>query len=111
MTHCFVRDNGLDGIYVESQSLVLANNVKGSDPFPGTNACIRAKNEGNRIEANHVSRHQVGIRIEGNSNLIIRNSAYSNATNYLINAGNSAGPIITDNTFATNTNPHANFEL
>jgi len=66
---------------------------------------------GNRIEDNHVARCQgTGIRTETSGNVIIRNTARSNATNYHFVGSQIAGPIITGVSPITDSvSPWANF--
>jgi parallel beta-helix repeat protein len=67
---------------------------------------------GNRIEGNQVTLNGVGIDVDVGGNLIIRNSARGNATDYLDDAPlgqNSFGPIVAAGTIATDNNPHANY--
>ena len=41
-------------------------------------AGIHANGDDNRIDGNHCTRNRYGIRYDGQSNLVIRNSAYGN---------------------------------
>ncbi len=63
-----------------------------------------------RIEANHVNFHQLGIRTDAGSCLMVRNSAFLNQTNYLINATDQFGPTQSLTGVVTN-HPWANFSL
>jgi len=78
--HCVARDNSLRGIYV-------------------------AAGGSNRIEGNHVSNNGVGFFVYSTANVIIRNTATGNGTNYDIYPGNDVGPI---GSAATATSPWAN---
>ena len=52
----------------------------------------------------------MGILLDTQNNLVIRNSAQGNTTNYIDNTGgNSIGPIVTSATIASSSNPHANY--
>ncbi len=72
----------------------------------------------NRIEGNNVTTNDRGIHVSASGNLVLRNSATSNTTNYVISANNGYGPIVnitasgtaavTGNS-ATSTDPWANF--
>jgi parallel beta-helix repeat protein len=65
---------------------------------------------GNRIEGNNVTDNDYGINVENSGNLIIRNSAGANTTEFQIVAGNTVGPSVTSANIAASTNPHANYE-
>ena len=107
---CRLIGNSLDGIRISGQSLVEDNVVSGTGNALGTNACIHAALSGNRIDGNQVSSHQIGIRVDNTNNLVIRNSAFSNGTNYFIPNANQVGPI-NSGTGALTNNPWANFSL
>jgi parallel beta-helix repeat protein len=62
-----------------------------------------------RIEGNHVTSNAIGIEVESGGNLIIKNSATQNTTNYDISNGNHYGEIITSPGVITSCNPWANF--
>lgn len=95
ITECAVTGTGI-GISV-SQSCYVFNNTCDNC----INSGILATSVGNRIEGNHVSgTSSNAFQIEGTNNLVIRNTATSNGTNYQILAGNRYGPII-DITAAT----------
>jgi len=49
----------------------------------------------------------VGIRVVGNNNVVVKNSAYQNGTEYSIGVGNKAGAISADPATA---GPWANFD-
>lgn len=108
ISYCHLAENSLDGIQVANRNLVAGNAIVGPGTSLGTNACIHATLDSNRIEDNHVSDHQVGIRVEGTSSLIIRNSAAFNGTNYVIAASNQVGPTNSGVGVVTN-HPWANF--
>ena len=58
---------------------------------------------------NDVSANGYGILLSASrGNLVIRNSAKGNMTNYNIEAGNTVAPIIPSAGMGTNTNPYAN---
>ena len=108
---CEVSQNTLDGIRVPNRCVIRDNRVEGTGFALGTNACIHAVSDSARIEGNHVVGHQLGIRADNPGNLIVRNTANLNGTNYFIAAGNSVGPTNTSSTTLTNTHPWANFDL
>jgi hypothetical protein len=110
VSHCRIVNNPLDGIRCDNRCTITENYVNGTGTASGTNACIHSTLDSNRIEQNHVLFHQIGIKVDQGSSLIIRNSAYSNGTNYVINVNNQFGPINSLPGVVTN-HPWANFAL
>ena len=97
--------NGNDGIQVSSESFVTGNTC-GSNGFNAADgAAIHVTSVDNRIEGNHVTSSDRGIDVDAAGNLIIRNSASGNTTNYDIVGGNDVGPI---GTAAASASPWAN---
>lgn len=72
-------------------------------------AGIVAAYENARVEGNHVSLSDVGVRTEAPDCLVIGNSSANNATSYDDATGTMAGPIITSATIATEDSAHANY--
>ncbi|MCL4789681.1 MAG: right-handed parallel beta-helix repeat-containing protein, partial [Verrucomicrobia bacterium] len=72
---------------------------------------------GNHLEGNTVIENTIGIYITGGvlnqsrNNLVIRNAARGNGTDYDIYSDNTVGPIVTKASIATNSNPHANYQF
>jgi hypothetical protein len=126
---CFTRTNDGFGIYVGDASIVTGCTSRldvggirtGSDCIIRGNLVQQTRNSaghgihvvgvGNRIEDNHVAICQgTGIRTETSGNVIIRNTARSNATNYHFVGSQIAGPIITGVSPITDSvSPWANF--
>ncbi len=86
-----------DGIKVSSNCLVLNNNCSGNGPLAADAAGILAIGARNRIEGNNVVDNDRGIDVDVANNVIVKNSAGGNMTEYTIVAGNKVG--------ATSTNP------
>jgi parallel beta-helix repeat protein len=55
--------------------------------------CTTGGGTSNRIEGNNVTDNDRGIDVDSTGNLILRNSASDNTTNYEIAADNRYGPI------------------
>ena len=119
---CIVTGNKGDGIRVISRVVVSGNQSDGNGASTGDGAGIRAAGGNNRIEGNNVSGNDRGIEVTAAGNLILRNSAADNTTNYQIAADNRYGAIVDltaagspavsgDSATATtvSTNPWANF--
>ena len=120
--------NGHRGIGVGSYSIVTGNTVSWStndgiefykgcrvignicdnSGWDGDGAGIHATNTENRIEGNHVTYNDRGIDVDNVNNLIVKNSASGNTTEYDIVPGNKVGTISTDPTTA---GPWDNFDL
>lgn len=97
-----VRLNGLDGIVVGVDTVVRGNMVDAHLGEAGIS--VPAGVSDTRIDGNHVTDNTTGISVQGPGNLIIRNSAAGNTTDYSIVAGNVTGPVLntadTDRAFA-----------
>ena len=71
--------------------------------------------DGNRVEANNVwgttgDGTTYGIQTEtGASNFILKNTCMGNGTNYELDSGDTAGPIVSASGFLSGTDPWANF--
>jgi len=98
VTACAGRGN-FRGVHVDSRSSVIgctaSNNTAG----------VYAVLSDNRIEGNNVTLNQFGIDVDGAGNVVVRNSASGNSTNYAIAGGNDVGPI---GSASTATSPWAN---
>jgi parallel beta-helix repeat protein len=119
--HCVVRTNLGDGIRTSSDSVVEGNTADSNGLASGVGAGIHVTSSDTRVEGNNVTDNDRGIDIDISGNLIIRNSASGNASNYEIVAGNAVGAIVVTGAsvaisgsgpFAsslTSTDPWANF--
>ena len=109
--NCTTRNNKQSGILVSDNCCVAANTCEGNRATVSADAAgIRATGSGNRIEANHVVNNDKGVVVDSAGNLIIKNSATANTTNYDIAGGNTKGPTIGSGDIS-DTNPHANYDL
>lgn len=110
--NCTVLNNGTDGIRVDSRGSISGNHCE-ENGTAGEGAGIRVLSHSNRIEANHLVSNDYGLLIQTNAslngNLVIRNSALGNSTNYVVGTDNIAGPIVNRQSIGTNQNPHANY--
>ena len=94
--NCTVAGNKGDGVRIFNDSLVIGNTCD-SNGFPvgtGDGAGIHASSGDNRIEGNNVTDNTRGIDVDSSGNLIIKNSASGNATNYEIADNNKVGVIV-----------------
>jgi hypothetical protein len=77
-----------------STSRIIRENVCSNNGNNGDGAGIHALAGDNRIEANNVVENDRGIDVDLPGNLILRNSAAFNTTNYDIAANNVFGAIV-----------------
>jgi parallel beta-helix repeat protein len=93
---CTATSNVGDGINVTETCVVRENTCdrNGGPTTPPDGAGIHATGTDNRIEANNVTNSDRGIDVDGTGNLIIKNSASGNGTNYDIAAANKVAPIV-----------------
>ena len=105
--NCTAQSNGSIGISVDFSSYVLGNTCDLN------HVGISGASSGNRIDGNSCSANTVlGYGMSGGNNLVIRNSAHGNTTNFFFSNGASAtGPIVDMSAGGTitSTNPWANF--
>jgi parallel beta-helix repeat protein len=83
---CVVKENDGDGIKTDDDSLVVGNLCSGNGADKG-NAGILVMGHDCRIEGNNCTDNGYGIKVDGNGNFIVKNTASGNTTNYLINTG------------------------
>jgi len=71
---CVVDQNERNGIRVDGYATVMANHVRGND-IVGTNgkAGIWLAGDYNRVEGNTVVGNNIGIDVDGNNNVVVRN--------------------------------------
>jgi parallel beta-helix repeat protein len=108
VSHCVAGFNGTSGF--QARESILLNNVAYQH---GSGAGILLYNQlghsGCRVEGNDVSENSIGIDAQASGNLIIRNSAWGNTTDYSIPSGNSYGQILSTSGVITSSNAWANF--
>jgi len=99
--------NSGDGIEVQGDCYVVGNLCDGN-----AGAGILATITDNRIDSNTLTDNSFGIRVVQIANVIVRNTASGNGTNYAIVGGNSFGEILdVAASTITTSNPWANFEF
>jgi parallel beta-helix repeat protein len=92
---CLASGNALDGIVLTSKCIALGNSASDNGPLAGNTAAgIRIGGTDCRVETNHLTGNDLGIRADGAGNLIIRNHASGNGTNFSGIAGNTWGTIV-----------------
>ena len=91
--NCVAGFNILDGFRIETKCRVENCSADSNGYNDGIGAGIYVCMFNNRLDGNHVANNGRGIEVVGTDNLIVRNSAVQNTTNYVIAAGNNYGPI------------------
>jgi len=86
---CTVNNSGSSAIVVRHRSLVMNNECD----FQSVAAGIRVIGKSSRIDGNNVSRNLVGVEVTAPGNIIVRNTASDNTSNYEIVASNRVGQI------------------
>jgi parallel beta-helix repeat protein len=111
--YCTVSNNAGSGIMVTGDGNQVFQNTAASNAVSvtGGNIHLTAGANGNRIDSNHCTTSSHGIFVEGNDNLVVRNSAQnSSVANYDIAAGNhDAARVASPGTSFASTSPWVNF--
>jgi parallel beta-helix repeat protein len=89
VTGCTASANTGDGIQVDNLSRVEGNTCQGNGAGTADGAGVHVTGRANRIDGNTVLSNDRGIDVDGGGNLVVRNDASLNATNYDIVAGNT----------------------
>lgn len=93
ITDCVVHHNSGAGIWFGTGCRITGNNAEDNGTFsfgPG----FRTTGRESLIDQNRSSDNSVGFHVSHTRNLIIRNEAYSNSTNFFIVSGNRVGFLI-----------------
>lgn len=116
--NCTIQYNDGDGIIVSAECDIRNNQVRGNGYSSGDGAGIRVTGTGNSISDNVLQSNDRGLEVEAADNLIVRNHARNNDTNWVIAAGNAilVEAVTTAGAFTGNsggtapagTNPNAN---
>jgi hypothetical protein len=103
---CIATGNAGDGIQLTTAGAAIGNNCSAN-----LGAGLHVVGTSNRIEANHAALNSGGgFKVDSSQNLLIKNSAVGNGTDYSIAAGNDYGQILGGlGAGFTNSNPWANF--
>ncbi|MHC4498247.1 MAG: right-handed parallel beta-helix repeat-containing protein [Planctomycetota bacterium] len=102
------HQNTLNGIEVGGDCMVTGNTCDYNGYASGDGAGIHATGSRNRIEGNNVTDNDRGIDVDSSNNLIVKNSAAGNTTEYDIVGGNKLGQVSTDPNTA---GPWYNFDI
>ena len=92
--NCNASSNKGDGIHILSETVARDNICSGNGSGAGNGAGIHAIAFGNRIEGNNLTGNDRGLDVDNIANIITRNTARGNTTNYDIVANNFFGAIV-----------------
>lgn len=119
---CSARLNGVNGILASTATLLTGNQCSSNSQNGPGGAGLSVSGSDNRIEGNNSTSQNFGYNVVGTGNILTRNTASGNTTNWLITANNYYGPIIdiagtaspsvsgsAANSTLGSTNAHANF--
>jgi parallel beta-helix repeat protein len=96
---------------VTVDSRVAGNVCDGNGPGISDGAGIHVTGSDNRIDSNNVTANDRGIDVDAAGNLVIRNSASGNTTDYDIVAGNKDAQVLSPGSGFASTDPWANFSF
>lgn len=105
--HNTIRLNDAGGIVVSNRSYVLHNTALVSSNGPA----LRMEGNEGRADGNHLAFSAFGLIAPGNNNLIVRNTAVGNATNYVVGARNFFDLDVNPLNGMPNSKPWASFDL
>jgi hypothetical protein len=108
VTHSVAAGNELGGIQAGTNCFVSGNTCYQNGTNSATSAGVHVSGRGNRIEGNHAGESAYGFHAPLATNLIVRNSATQNDTNYVAAAANKTGPLTGDPSV---TNSWVNFDF
>jgi len=89
VTGCTASANTGDGIEVDNRCRLEGNTCEGNGTGRAGGAGIHATSRANRIDGNTAISNDRGIEVNGAGNLVVRNDASLNTTNYDIAANNT----------------------
>jgi parallel beta-helix repeat protein len=94
ISECVTYANTLNGIEFSSDSRIVGNTCDSNGNGAGDGAGLHTTGSDSRVEGNNVTDNDRGIDVDAAGNLIVRNSASGNLTNYAIIANNKVGTIV-----------------
>ncbi len=109
VVNCRAMENSGAGVRGGSNNLFENNFTSFNGLGTNIDSGVYVTGVNNRIEHNTTSNNDYGIRADIAGNLIVRNTAFANTTNYFTTGIQNIGPLITTTGAITNTNPWANF--
>ena len=109
VTGCTASANTGDGIEVDNLSRVEGNTCEGNGVAAADGAGVHVTGSANRIDGNTATRNDRGIDVDARGNLVVRNDASLNTTNFDIVPGNPNANIETPVPNFVLTRPWANF--
>lgn len=87
-------ENRTDGFVCSSGCFVLNNSASGNGATSPNGAGLYVPGNDNRIEGNNFTGADFGLQINATGNVVMRNTASGNTTNWSIAVGNAVAPIV-----------------
>ena len=112
LLNCVARANSGDGIEALGESIVSGNVCSSNGAGVGVGAGIHCTGDRNHIEGNNVSNNDVGIDANDTgveNNVVVRNTASCNTSNYDTGVNNQVGTI--GSLVTIGSNPHGNVSM
>lgn len=109
VTGCTASANTGDGIQVDNLSRLEGNTCEGNGVEAADGAGIHVTGRANRIDGNTATRNDRGIDVDGGGNLVVRNDASLNTTNFDIVPGNTNANVESPGSNFLLDRPWANF--
>ncbi len=108
---CAVCENQGTGIYIEDDAQVIGNQCHYNGVYGGFGYGIYQSSGSSRIEDNLLTGNDVGLYVHGSTNLIIRNTASGNGTEFDITGTQICGAIVTNKATISTKDSFSNFEF
>jgi parallel beta-helix repeat protein len=106
---CTASANTGDGVEVDNLSRLEGNTCQGNGAGTGDGAGVHATGRANRIDGNTATSNDRGIDVDAGGNLVVRNDASLNTTNYDIVPGNTNANVESPGSNFVLDRPWANF--
>ena len=88
---CYAADNAEHGIDVSSDCMVTGNSCDENGTAIADGAGIHCSSSDNRVDQNSCTDNDRGFWLESGGNILVRNTASGNGTNYAAVGGNDVG--------------------
>jgi parallel beta-helix repeat protein len=109
VTGCTASANTGDGIEVDTLSRVEGNTCEGNGEGAADGAGVHVTGRANRVDGNTATRNDRGIDVDAGGNLVVRNDASLNTTNFDIVPGNTNANVESPGSNFVLDRPWANF--
>jgi parallel beta-helix repeat protein len=109
VTRCTASENTGDGIQADNLSRLEGNTCQGNGAGTGDGAGVHVTGRANRIDGNTATSNDRGVDVDAGGNLVVRNDASLNATNFDIVPGNTNANVESPGSNFVLDRPWANF--